>query len=283
VSSTAAPRKVGAYAKLLANYAADDAVISAGEAAELLFVRGLAFCATSDADGYITENQVIRYLGAGMKGATRRAERLVEVGLWAAVDGGYQVRSWTKLHDTAEQKGRARAEDADRKREARKRGAPAVGAGDEVQPDASMTPGGLHPDGTPDSLSLNTTRQDMADTGHLQHLRAADAASSETTIPKKVRDASFDAFWQAYPKKTAKEQARRRFEILLARKVDPAELIAGAKAFAKERRGEDPRFTPFPATWLNQGRWQDEAPAPAAVESARRTFFDPHNPSRNGE
>lgn len=108
-------RRVGAYAKLLANYAADDAIIAAGEAAELLFVRGLAFCATSDSDGYITEAQMVRYVGAGMKDAAKRARKLVEVGLWSSVDGGYQVRSWTKMHETSTEKGRRRKADRERK------------------------------------------------------------------------------------------------------------------------------------------------------------------------
>jgi hypothetical protein len=87
-------RRVGAYAKLLANYASDDAIMAAGEAAELLFVRGLAFCATSDSDGYITEAQMIRYVGAGMRDAAKRAGRLVDSGVWERVDGGYLIAHW---------------------------------------------------------------------------------------------------------------------------------------------------------------------------------------------
>lgn len=113
------PRRVGAYAKLLANYAADDAIIAAGEKAELLFVRGLAFCATSDSDGYITDGQLLRVVGAGMRDAVARAKTLVREGLWERVEDGYQVRSWMKIHETAEEKGRARATDRERKRRER--------------------------------------------------------------------------------------------------------------------------------------------------------------------
>lgn len=114
-TATKARRRVGAYAKLLGNYASDDALIEAGEAAELLFVRGLAFCSTSDADGYITHAQVVRYVGAGMRDAAKRAERLADVGVWERHDGGYLVRSWTKIHETSEQKGRRRKQDRERK------------------------------------------------------------------------------------------------------------------------------------------------------------------------
>lgn len=137
-------RRVGAYAKLLANYAADDAIIAAGEAAELLFVRGMAFCATSDSDGYITDAQVVRYVGAGMKDAPKRAEKLAEVGLWERVSGGYQVRSWTSIHPTTEEKGRKLKADRDRKR----------GFQTELAKDSGRIPRGIRTEGSAESLSL---------------------------------------------------------------------------------------------------------------------------------
>lgn len=152
-------RKVGAYAKLLANYAADDAIMEAGEAAELLFVRGLAFCSTSDSDGFISDQQVIRYVGAGMRDAKKRAERLAEVGVWERKPGGYLVRSWTKIHDTAEEKGRRLRTDRERKRT--ERGHETV-VQDVVPSDSERIPSGQTSDSVSDSLSLihDTTQQD---------------------------------------------------------------------------------------------------------------------------
>jgi hypothetical protein len=143
----AAQRRVGAYAKLLANYASDDAIIEAGEAAELLFCRGLAFCATSDADGFITDSQVVRYVGAGMRDAPKRARRLAEVGVWERLDGGYLVRSWTKIHPTSEEKGRRRKADRERKR---------TKAEDEAESDdtSDRIPDGIQKEAAPESLSL---------------------------------------------------------------------------------------------------------------------------------
>lgn len=155
-------RRVGAYAKLLANYASDDAIIAAGERAELLFVRGLAFLATSDSDGYITEAQLIRFVGAGMSDAKKRASALVREGLWERVPGGYNVRSWLKIHDSAEEKGRKRRTDRERKQ----RGNP-----DDV-PDGIQTESERNPDGTaPESLlctyvsSSGSTEQSNAQQG----------------------------------------------------------------------------------------------------------------------
>lgn len=73
----------------------------------------------------------------------------------------------------------------------------------------------------------------------------------------KEGDISFDAFWNAYPRKEAKGDAIRAFA--KARETTPAEtLIAGALAYAALRSGQDPKFTKLPATWLNKLCWTDD-------------------------
>lgn len=156
-------RRVGAYGKLLANYAADDAVMDAGEAAELLFVRGIAFCSTSDSDGYMTEEQVRRYVGAGMRDAKRRAERLVEVGLWLRVEGGYVARSHTKIHETAEEKGYKLKTDRERKRAAS--GPKPPPPPDGFQTDSDRNPSGVREQAELDSLSLTVHNRTETEQG----------------------------------------------------------------------------------------------------------------------
>lgn len=177
-------KRVGAYAKLLANYASDDAIIEAGEAAELMFVRGLAFCATSDADGYITDAQVTRYVGAGMRDAPKRAARLADVGLWERVDGGYVVRSWTKIHDTAETKGRRRKADRERKRTKHNDPPPPPDSGTRSE----RNPSGIQKEGAAESLSMNsavteqcTTVQDT--TEHVDGSSRGDRRETLRVVP----------------------------------------------------------------------------------------------------
>lgn len=96
-------KRNGSYAPLSANYYDDDAVIAAGEKAEVLYTRGLAFCARTLTDGVITDLQLTR-IGAGLPGLNARAKKLCEVGLWRRLDGdlldqegsGYQVVRWLK-------------------------------------------------------------------------------------------------------------------------------------------------------------------------------------------
>lgn len=148
-------RRVGAYAKLLANYASDDAIIAAGEKAELLFVRGLAFCATSDSDGYITEAQLVRFVGAGMSDAKKRAQTLVREGVWDRVDGGYQIRSWLKIHPSSEEKGYKRKTDRERKH---------AKAEEEFQTDSVRNPDGTSTDGARESLNCSVVTESLSST-----------------------------------------------------------------------------------------------------------------------
>lgn len=73
----------------------------------------------------------------------------------------------------------------------------------------------------------------------------------------------FDTFWAAYPRKTAKDAARRRWDTLKP-DDDTLELMIAALEWQRdlhEWRKEDGRFIPHPATWLNAGQWKDEKPA----------------------
>jgi hypothetical protein len=79
----------------------------------------------------------------------------------------------------------------------------------------------------------------------------------------------FDAFWQAYPKKTAKDDARKAFE---KRKPDADMLGQMLAALAVQKTSpawtkDAGQFIPNPATWLNGGRWQDESESRAATGS----------------
>ena len=73
-------------------------------------------------------------------------------------------------------------------------------------------------------------------------------------------DLAFDQFWSVYPKKVGKADARKAFE-----KVEiPVDALITAVQKQKESAQwtkDGGQFVPNPATWLNQGRWEDELPA----------------------
>lgn len=64
-------------------------------------------------------------------------------------------------------------------------------------------------------------------------------------------DASFESFWQRYPRRDSKGHARKAWAAAI-RKAAPDEIIAGLERY---RFSETPRFQPLPATWLNGERW----------------------------
>lgn len=75
--------------------------------------------------------------------------------------------------------------------------------------------------------------------------------------PTRAKSSDFDLFWQAYPKKVGKEAARKAFSRVKA----PLESLLTAVERQKcgnQWTTENGRFIPNPATWLNQGRWEDE-------------------------
>lgn len=73
-------------------------------------------------------------------------------------------------------------------------------------------------------------------------------------------DAGFDAFWSAYPKKVSKADALKAYKKLKPSDALQAEILAGvsrAKASADWMK-DGGQFIPYPASWLNSRRWEDE-------------------------
>ena len=78
---------------------------------------------------------------------------------------------------------------------------------------------------------------------------------------KSKREVQFEIFWKAYPKKVGKQAARKAFDkipVSVYPKLVPAVL---AQLNSWQWKKEDGRYIPNPATWLNQGRWDDEIQA----------------------
>jgi hypothetical protein len=87
----------------------------------------------------------------------------------------------------------------------------------------------------------------------------------------------------AYPRHVAKEPARKAFAAAIKRGADAEALIAGAQRYAVERKGQEPRYTKHPATWINGGCREDESPgAPVIDPSGNVVAFEQPRPKRTG-
>lgn len=83
------------------------------------------------------------------------------------------------------------------------------------------------------------------------------------SLDQQEADMYFEDFWYKYPKKVGKEAARKAWN-----KANP-DIIKVIDAInwqreTKQWQAEDGKYIPNPATYLNQGRWMDEAPEQAA-------------------
>jgi hypothetical protein len=68
---------------------------------------------------------------------------------------------------------------------------------------------------------------------------------------------AFAQFWAVYPRKVGKLDAEKAFDKALER-TDAETLLAGARCYAGDRAGQDPKYTKHPTTWLNKDCWADE-------------------------
>lgn len=94
--------------------------------------------------------------------------------------------------------------------------------------------------------------------------------------------ARFARFWDAYPNKKGKDDARRAWT-----KRHPSDALTDVIIAAVEEQKEWPgwrkdggQFIPHPSTWLNRGQWEDEAPvdARAVARAEYDAWVCPHEP-----
>lgn len=112
-----------------------------------------------------------------------------------------------------------------------------------------------------------------------KHQAAAVQAKSSSEKTNHHLDA-FGAFLIVYPKKRDKEAAKKAWIAAIERGADPARIVEAAQAYARERAGQDSKYTKFPATWLNKGCYDDEPdPQPGphlrAVSGGYQPYRDP--------
>lgn len=102
--------------------------------------------------------------------------------------------------------------------------------------------------GTPPKICTQSITDPSVDPSLIHH---SPPTAQQTDPP------GFEDFWATYPKRVAKPDARKAWTA--ATKSTPADLIlVGAKRYAEERKGQDPKYTAHPATWLRRESWSDE-------------------------
>lgn len=118
---------------------------------------------------------------------------------------------------------------------------------------------------------LEQTALPVTTLGGMQASPAPQKAGASARQKKQVLTGAFDRFWVAYPRHQGKEAARKTWE-----KLNPdAALLAEMLAALERQRASDQwrrdggQFIPYPATWLNGRRWEDE-PTPIQARQFKR-------------
>ena len=103
---------------------------------------------------------------------------------------------------------------------------------------------------------------------------------AESGPQKAETEAAFETFWKLYPRKTAKDNARKAFATINPDAELMAEIMASLAKHATCQAWlkDDGQFIPHAATWLNGKRWNDEVKPSANVHAfpgaSRHSGFD---------
>ena len=93
-------------------------------------------------------------------------------------------------------------------------------------------------------------------------------------VNEKKDNSLFDAFWEEYPKKVAKQDALKAWEKISA-ELTP-QIMDGLRRWknSDEWSRDDGRYIPHPATWLNGRRWEDEVTPRRSGGFQQRDYSD---------
>lgn len=160
----------------------------------------------------------------------------------------------------------------------RREGGPKSGPVQNPDPSENRTPTGPEsgPQGSenetptgPKTGPQNTWNADTPENTHKKEDRGGGQASDE----RDYQWPRFGDFWLLYPRSKQIEKAKRAWRDALDRGADPDLIVKAAKAYAHERASKDAKYTPYPATWLDNGSYEDQP------DEAGGPYRNPEDPS----
>ena len=104
-------------------------------------------------------------------------------------------------------------------------------------------------------------KQTEANASNLEAIKNKEDRSmnKEYIKPYSTIEEAFESFWNEYPNRKGKGKAREAFK----KAIKKTGISTMVEAVRKQRQGsqwkkDEGRYIPYPATWLNQERWEDE-------------------------
>lgn len=223
-------------------------------------------CFASKNDGVVTAGETVSFaLRVTVDVAVDVVSRLVAVGLLDPLPGGnYEPHNWGERqfkHDSSTNR-------VKRFRERQRNG------GETVSPTVPGTQSVTAPETDTETERKRTNERVIV---------GRECAPDGALLPAKAaipldRIKKFAEFWEAYPHKVGKRAAILAFErVAKSKTVTFADLMAGLDRYVRKT---DDRPWCNPATWLNQGRWDDK-PAANGGKNDRPTIIDALNAQRD--
>lgn len=102
--------------------------------------------------------------------------------------------------------------------------------------------------------------------------------SSSLVSLSKLQEERFNAFWRAYPRRSGKGSARKAWAKIVPNEELFQRIMSAVESASKTEqwRRDYGQFIPYPGTWLNQERWDDDYGEGPKIGSS--SGFDPDNP-----
>lgn len=212
----------------------------------------LCWAAKDETDGLIQADDLTEMQHG--KRLSRYIPDLEAAGLWERVPGGWLIHDFLHYNPSHVQLDKERA--AARERQARAR-AKRRGVNDSDN-GHGVTNGVTTPEVTRESQPPVPNRTEPNRT---EPLRTTEM------------DAAFDTFWEMYPKRRGKQDARKAFDKAV-RDVGAETVLDGAARLAADPNlPVDATLIPNPSTWLNQGRWDDDPYPPRFTGNRQDDLF----------
>lgn len=91
-----------------------------------------------------------------------------------------------------------------------------------------------------------------------------------------AQNVAFETFWKHYPKKADKQKARVAFaKVMDKNAITVDELIAAVERHKRSEQWQNVAYVPYPSTWLNGSRWEDDLPeAKPTRKNDRKNILD---------
>lgn len=245
----------------------DKALRTCSVAARGLWMDMLCIAHEGEPYGHVTINgrgatakQISNIAGLSEREAGKLLAELHDAGVFSVTEAGvFFSRRMVRDHEASEQGREAVARRWD-------------GKGDDQTPSTPIVRG---PDTLSDTIPDTLPDKDPNRGGNTLEERRKkkeereERSSLRSLVPNEVEPDGFSAWWKDYPRKDAKQDARRAYAKALRRA--PASLLLSAVRIYPFNLVE-PQFIPMPATWLNGGRWENagEVPRPAIVQHGRK-------------